>query len=110
MESGSEEGLMTLRKKGWVGDVQYRPYSIDGPITDDTIDRTITLLELDDLVALASKPNKHVIVVAGPCGRCGETRSDAVYPLLANGRLKLWTRFVMDTNTAKELLNMPAVA
>jgi DNA-binding transcriptional regulator LsrR (DeoR family) len=110
MERGSTEGLTALRDKGWVGDVQYRPYSIDGPITDNTLVRTVTLLELDDLVALASKPNKHVIVVAGPCGQCGQTRSDAVYPLLANERLKLWSRFVMDIDTAKELLDMPIAA
>ncbi|MBW2715300.1 MAG: hypothetical protein JRD03_04455 [Deltaproteobacteria bacterium] len=107
MESGSPDGSKALRDKGWVGDVQYRPYSIDGPITDNTIVRTVTLLELDDLVALASKPNKHVIVVAGPCGQCGDTRSDAVYPLLVNSRLKLWSRFVMDVDTAKDLLDMP---
>ena len=56
---------------------------------------------------MASKPNKHVIVVAGPCGRCGDTRSDAVYPLLVNSRLKLWLRFVMDVDTAEDLLDMP---
>ena len=110
MKSGSERGSKVLRKKGWIGDVQYRPYSIDGPITDDTIVRTVTLLELDDLVALARKPNKHVIVVAGPCGSCRETRSDAVYPLLTSSRLKLWSRFVMDVDTAKDLLNMPTAA
>jgi DNA-binding transcriptional regulator LsrR (DeoR family) len=110
MERGSVPGWMTLKNKGWIGDVQYRPFSQDGPIMDDTKVRTVTLLELDDLVELASKPNKHVIVVAGPCGQCGKTRSDAVYPLLANSRLKLWTRFVMDIDTAKELLNMPASA
>ncbi len=110
LKRSSKKGAEALRDKGWAGDVQYRPYSIDGPITDNTLMRTVTLLELDDLIALASKPNKHVIVVAGPCGSCGETRSGAVYPLLVNSRLKLWSRFVMDIDTAKELLDMPITA
>jgi len=110
MARGSPPGWKTLLDKQWRGDVQYRPFSMDGPIMDDTIVRTVTLLELDDLIALASKPNKHVIVVAGPCGQCGKPRSNAVYPLLANSRLKLWSRFVMDIDTARELLNMPASA
>ncbi len=110
MESASKPGWEVLRQKQWAGDVQYRPYSLDGPIMDNTFMRTVTLLELDDLVALAAKPNKHVIVVAGPCGQCGQPRSDAVYPLLVSERLKLWSRLVMDVDTAKDLLDMSAAA
>ena len=108
MASGSSKGLDVLRKNGWVGDVQYRPYSNRGPIGSNTFVRTVTLLELKDLVALARRPDKHVIVVAGPCGQCGGSRCDAVYPLFASKKLKLWSRFVMDLSTAQELIDWPA--
>jgi DNA-binding transcriptional regulator LsrR (DeoR family) len=42
--------------------------------------------------------------VAGPCGECGETKKNALLPLLANPKLRLWTHLVTDAKTAKELL------
>ena len=104
MEQGKKRGLTVLEKAGWVGDVQYRPYSATGPITEDTDIRAVTLLELEELVAMARRRDKHVVVVAGPCGRCGATRTAAVKPLFLEPKLRLWSHFVMDMTTADELL------
>lgn len=93
-----------LRQHGWIGDVQYRPYSGTGPILRETSVRTVTLFELQDLVRLAHTRNKYVVVVSGPCGQCGRTRSDALRPLLTAPDLAVWTHLVLDMETAQELL------
>ena len=95
-----------LEKHGWVGDVQYRPYSTSGPIQTPTPTRAVTLFELAELVKLARKPDKHVILAAGPCGKCGRTREDALLPLITNPQLKLWTHLVVDLGTAERLVTL----
>jgi DNA-binding transcriptional regulator LsrR (DeoR family) len=96
--------LEELRQAGWIGDVQYRPYSATGPILIDTGVRAVTLFELSDLVRLAATAHKDVVLVAGPCGVCGATKASALAPLLAAPALRVWTRLVMDVATAEELL------
>jgi hypothetical protein len=95
-----------MMKAGWIGDVQFRPYSVDGPLPDVCPVRAVTLFELDELVELASNPNngKYVVLVAGPCGECGETKKVALEPLISNPKLRLWTNLITDTKTARDLL------
>ena len=95
---GMLEGVRAVDDRG------DRPYSATGPITEDTDIRAVTLLELEELVAMARRRDKHVVVVAGPCGRCGATRTAAVKPLFLEPELRLWSHFVMDMTTAGELL------
>ena len=99
-------GQQLLEKHGWVGDVQYRPYSASGPIQQQTPTRAVTLFELGELVKLAKQKNKHVILAAGPCGKCGRTREDALLPLMNNAQLKLWTHLVLDLGTAEQLVSL----
>jgi DNA-binding transcriptional regulator LsrR (DeoR family) len=101
---GAKSGLKVLQKAGWIGDVQYRPYSETGPILDDTTTRAVTLLELDELSQMAASGDKYVVVVAGPCGECGQLRTDAVMPLLVAPKLRLWSHFAMDMATAEDLV------
>jgi DNA-binding transcriptional regulator LsrR (DeoR family) len=98
------DDIHLLKRNGWIGDVQYRPYSSTGPILQETSVRTVTLFELQGLVRLAHTPNKHVVVVSGPCGQCGRPRSDALRPLLTVPDLAVWSHLVMDMETAQELL------
>jgi Putative sugar-binding domain len=98
------DDVTLLRQHGWIGDVQYQPYSGEGPIVHETSVRTVTLFELVELARLASMPHKHVVVVAGPCGQCGRSRSDALRPLLTVPDLAVWSHLVMDMDTAQELL------
>jgi hypothetical protein len=93
-----------LEREGWIGDVQYRPYSHQGPISQEADIRAVTLFDLPELVTLAQTPNKYVVVVAGPCTECGQTRTDALVPLLESRELKVWTHLVIDFQTANELV------
>lgn len=110
MRMGSQRGLEALRRGGWIGDVQYRPYSAQGPILIDAQVRAVTLFEIEDLVRLAARPDKHVVLVAGPCSVCRETRADAIRPLLLERSLKVWKTIVTDVGTARELLVDPTAA
>jgi len=101
----TESTLDALRKEGWIGDLHYHPYSSKGPITDvSTTVKAVSLFDLEDLTQLAARNDKHVVVVAGPCGRCGKTKTEALRPLLESPHLKVWTDVVMDFTTARELL------
>ena len=104
----SQDVLDKMLAAGWVGDVQFRPYSAKGPLPENVCPvRAVTLFELNELVEIAKDRSngKHVVLVAGPCGECGETKKNALYPLLANENLRLWTHLIVDAKTAKELLS-----
>jgi hypothetical protein len=94
-----------LYADGWVGNVQYRPYTAKGPVKEKPTDlRAVTLFELEDLARVAGQKNKHVILIARQCGICGRTRAEALLPLLINPNLKVFSTLVMDAATARELL------
>ncbi|GHT22586.1 hypothetical protein FACS189419_05360 [Planctomycetales bacterium] len=99
--------LLKMQDAGWIGDVQFRPYSASGPLQDVCPVRAVTLFELDELVDIAKdiENGKYVVLVAGPCGECGETKQNALRPLLENPSLRLWTHIITDARTAKELLD-----
>jgi len=105
-----DDGLVqpdTLEKMvqaGWKGDVQFRPYASDGPLTTECPVRAVTLFELSELVEIAQKEDKYVVLLGGPCGECGETKTRALLPLLTQPRLRLWTHLLIDVGTAGELL------
>jgi len=99
--------LSRMYDAGWIGDVQFRPYSVDGPLPEEVCPvRAVTLFELEELVRIAKDRanGKYVVLVAGPCGECGETKKNALRPLLANESLHMWTHLILDAKTAKELL------
>jgi DNA-binding transcriptional regulator LsrR (DeoR family) len=98
------ETLDNMYKAGWIGDVQFCPYSQDGPLHDICPVRAVTLFEIEELVKFSQQPGKHVVLTAGPCGECGASKSEALIPLLKNDKLKLWTHLVTDTRTAKEVM------
>ena len=100
--------INNMHKAGWIGDVQFRPYSVDGPLPDVCPVRAVTLFELEELVEMARDPanGKYVVLVAGPCGECGASKKHALRPLIANEKLRLWTHLVTDARTARELLDL----
>ena len=95
-----------LATRGWIGDVQHRPYSARGPIHHRAVMRAVTLFELEELVTFANADDKEVILVAGPCATSLRTEEDALLPLMTNPRLKLWSRLVTDLRTAERLLDL----
>jgi DNA-binding transcriptional regulator LsrR (DeoR family) len=106
--AGVPEDIARLSQAGWVGDLQYRPYSQRGPLLVQTRFRAVTLFELSDLVTMVRSANRSVIVAAAPCTRCGQTRSAALHALLSVPGLRLTTHLVTDLSTARELLKESA--
>lgn len=98
------EAIEDLRSQGWVGDVQYLPYSPTGPITVKSGVRAVTLFELADMVSMVRSKDKHVVLVGGPCGDCGRPKADALRPLLEEPGLRVWSHLVLDAGTAEKLL------
>lgn len=99
-----QKALDAMEALGWVGDVQFRPYTAEGPMDDGCPVRAVTLFELSALVQRASQPDKYVVLLAGPCHECGKTKTAALIPLLRQPRLRLWTHLVTDLKTAHELV------
>ncbi len=101
----SGQDVSRLQAAGWIGNVQYRPYTAKGPVKEKPSDlRAVTLFELEDLARVATQKNKHVILIARQCGICGRTRAEALQPLLTNPALKVFSTLVMDAATAREML------
>ena len=96
-----------LDEAGHIGDVQWHPFSKDGPLTNiDTGIRALTLFDLQDLVKLAKTDGRHVVLVAGPCSVCRKTKAKALRPLLTLPALRVCNHLVTDVATAGELLGL----
>jgi DNA-binding transcriptional regulator LsrR (DeoR family) len=100
----SQKGIDALIDAEWIGDILYRPFSLTGPITIDTDIRAMVVLELADLGRLAQTKDRHVVLLAGPCGKCKKPRTSALKPLLEQQSLEVWSHMVVDMTTANELL------
>jgi DNA-binding transcriptional regulator LsrR (DeoR family) len=96
-----------LKKQDCIGNVQYRPFSSKGPILENSPEalRAVTVFELDELAAMAMQKGKHVILIGRQCGLCGKSRGRALAPLLENERLRVFSDLVIDSVSAKELLD-----
>ena len=92
-----------LKEQDWVGDVQLRPYNRKGPIKIERGFRTVTLFELEDFEAMASNPEKHVILVAAP-HRNGSLKTDALLPLIEVKGLRVFNHLIIDAETARSVL------
>ena len=97
-----------LRRQGWRGNVQYRPYTEDGPVREKgSQPRAATLFEIPELVEFAARPDHHVVLIARRCGLCGATHERALEPLLTKPRLRVFSELVTDSATARALLKAP---
>jgi hypothetical protein len=65
---------------------------------------TCSVFELKDLVELADKRSKAVILMTRQCGICARARADALRALLRNPTLKVFSTLILDAATARELL------
>jgi DNA-binding transcriptional regulator LsrR (DeoR family) len=88
-----------------VGDVSYCPFSAEGPILIEKGPRAMTLFQIPELVRLAARKDKHVVLVASPCPGCGRARADALLPLLVKPGLKVWSSVFLDEDTAREIVS-----
>jgi hypothetical protein len=101
----SGQDLKALRRQGWLGNVQYRPFTANGPVheTPDQL-RAVTVFELEDLVNLARDRTKELILMARQCRAWPRAHAGALRTLLRAPSLKLFSRLVLDRATAAELL------
>jgi hypothetical protein len=99
-----------LKAKRWLGNVQYRPYTADGPALEGPNDlRPVTLFELSDFVEMAQRRDKHVVLIARSCSICHNPQAEALLPLLTVPALKVWSHLVMDVSVAQAILNIGTV-
>ncbi len=98
------KGLKRLQKAGWMGDVQFRPFSRKGAIMVDSGIRAVTVFELADFVKMAQTPNRHVVLVCGPASRSKVSKAPALRCLLEETDLRVWTHLVTDVVTAQKVL------
>jgi len=99
-----KRAVEAMYEAGWVGDVQFRPYSATGPLTKECAVRAVTLLELSDMVSWAKNLNKYIVLLGGPCAECFSSKVKALRPLLENPDLRVFSHLVVDVQTARELL------
>jgi len=105
-----KKALDRMEALGWVGDVQFRPYTAEGPLEDGCPVRAVTLFDPSDLVERIKRPDKYVVLLAGPCHECGQAKTQALVPLLRQPSLRLWTHLVSDLKTAHELVKVAEAA
>jgi DNA-binding transcriptional regulator LsrR (DeoR family) len=107
LERSDPRALRDLRHRGCVGNVQYRPYSAKGPIDEGPTDmlRAVTLFELPELVKMAGGRDREIILIARRCGACGRNRARSLRPILENPELRVFSHLVVDSPTARELLD-----
>ncbi len=99
-------GPSSVDERDLAGDLQYLPYHHQGPIrlTKQTPGRrAVTLFDWDDFESYAARPDRFLVISAGPCRKCQATKTPAIVPLLQH--LRYWTHLVTDVATAEELMN-----
>jgi DNA-binding transcriptional regulator LsrR (DeoR family) len=101
----SGQDLKALRRQGWLGNVQYRPFTAHGSVRETPAQfRAVTVFELDDLVRLAADRKREVILMARQCRACPRAHAGALRALLLTPSLKVFSRLILDRPTATELL------
>lgn len=98
----SEDTIKVLERLNCVGDLLWRPLNEDGPITEVTKIRAMTLIELTDLPRFI-KDGKSVVLMLGPCLKCMNPRPVLLKTILDLDE-HLITHLVTDTRTAAEVL------
>jgi hypothetical protein len=96
-----------LRERGWLGNVQYRPFGERGPIVEKGSEmRAVTLFELADLARMAREKDKHVVLMVAPCRSCHKSRAPALATLLRSPALQVFNVLIVDERTAKDLVDL----
>ena len=96
-----------LLKEGWIGDIQYQPFSKDAALAIEKVGvpySPVTVFDVNQLVEFAARDDKAVILCGSPCLKCGRSRGDAVAALLRSEALRVWSHVVVDVDTAVDLV------
>jgi DNA-binding transcriptional regulator LsrR (DeoR family) len=98
----SEESVDELEEAKCLGDILWQPIGSDGPFELKTRIRAMTIMNLSGLTALI-KEKKHVLLVAGPCHKCHQPKTEVVQAIL-DQKDPLITHLVTDSRCARELV------
>lgn len=91
-----------LTRDGCVGDMLWWPLARHGPLDPTKYPyRSLTLLELSELPDYIQR-GTQVLLALGPCGKCGELKTDILETLLHLDD-HLLTHLVVDSRTARAL-------
>ncbi len=117
IENGSEI-IKQLEDQKWIGDLLFHPFSENGPIFPKEV-QTAPLFSFNELVNaahgksledanVASEQQTYVVLIGGPCAdiHCKKTKERALFPLVNNDSMRVWTHLVLDSQTAKKLIAM----
>lgn len=107
-DSGRDDVDAWIREKGILGNVQYRPFTAEGPYRESPDEmRPVTLLEFDDFRRLAEQKFKYVILAVRKSEH-GESRAATLRALLNKKatHLRAFSHLVLDSETAKELIEL----
>lgn len=96
--------VQLIRDLGGEVDVMWRPLGKNGPITDATEIRALTLMELTDLPRFIERGGS-VLLMLGPCGMCKRSKVKVLHTTLTQ-QLRLVTHVVVDSRTAAHFLRM----
>ncbi len=99
----SPRSVEQLNAAGCIGDMMWCPMGKDGPLDIDTEMRTVTLMELSELPGFIER-GKTVLLLLGPCGKCGGPKQEVLRSILASDS-RLVTHLVVDSRSARGLLN-----
>ena len=99
----ARESMQKLEVAGCVGDILWQPLSPDGPIEVEGGVRAMTVMNLDEVGEFVAD-KKLVLLVAGPCGVCHESKTDVVRAILGQPK-RLITHLVIDAGCARALLD-----
>lgn len=102
---GAGDGTGSARElpSEWIGNVQYRPFTRRGFVIERDEERAVTLFQLDELCQLRKTPHRHVLLMVRPCGECGNTRAEALLPLMTES-MRVFSQLVLDAECALDLL------
>jgi DNA-binding transcriptional regulator LsrR (DeoR family) len=104
MKVAPDEQKRELKAAGWTGDVLWQPFSKNEPILVQNGLRAMSTFDLPLLREWAGRKDKHVVLVAGPCGKCGAHKASALRPLLVEPDLRVSNHLVTHLDTAEALL------
>lgn len=94
-----ETAFERLQSKGMRGNIQYRPFSDEGPIKESPSDyRAVTVLDLNDMHRLSRDRDKEIILMVS--NKSGE----ALWPLVRSSKFRPFTRLVIDAESVERLL------
>jgi DNA-binding transcriptional regulator LsrR (DeoR family) len=100
----SPASVKKIRDLGGIVDVMWRPLGKNGPITEETEIRALTLMELTDLPGFIERGGS-VLLMLGPCGICKCSKVNVLHTTLTQVE-KFVTHVVVDSRTAAHLLQM----